>query len=873
MPRFSKDTMRATLCTIVFLYSLPWSLNGHLTTSHKNTVVPNTAENASGQREYTIDSGIDNVVSVSKSIQMLHLTSHSEQQGIRSKTPYADDEISNQRTSKNAENDQHNLTTLLAKAKTKLSQEVASTPQKEQRKMTENWYREKSTSPLQKVVTQHALAKRPNATNANVSPKEPRSMGPLDTFEATQVLVSSMQTRDFTSHSEQQGVHSRFTLNGEEETSYHSRNTHDDQGLTSMLAQSKNKILQNVPTTVQKEQKPTNSSHRPHTTFPLQIEMTTELNASTKAPYTTRTDVLPEEKTSRLKAIRVLVSRSKQTQQLTSHSDQRIVHARTLNGETPNRRTKRNEGDGEHKLGPTENHSTQRAQTTAQKEQGNMTEKSHIPDSTYLTRTENAAELTKTLYSRKVDTLRTSMGPLDTQEVIQVSQSRSVQTQDSTSQSKQPDLLQTFRNEDETSYQRTKRNVDDNQQNFTTLEQPKKHTTQEVTTTPPTEKLKPTESHHRLHKSSLQIENATEFNISTQPPIAKMTNFSQIGTTKRDHSGTQETTLETLSTTDLSGLYGVETTEMEVNKNNTYKDVYTSHTTMKTTKEPSPTTHAHTSAIIAATNVSGAASTVGVKTTGGKDTIKGTQGPEVKTQPVTKTKTSSTTKKTTPKQSTTPSIKKDSQKANPGPAVAGVIVTTFFLMFIAIIIILVRKRKMQKRQLENPVWAGPSPFLDGDVHPNLPTMDESEAINRQSFNQLSISNHLVFGRNTSEDVFMEDIPQGSTFGVQNPDETNASNGNSTAVQDPIQAEENKIQEGQAPVDSSSDTKTPSPETAQEPEIDSGESEQTDDLTPSSFKDIAIKPPPLVSIDLDSLSEEAAPFQTSDSVDSPAPSLP
>lgn len=293
---------------------------------------------------------------------------------------------------------------------------------------------------------------------------------------------------------------------------------------------------------------------------------------------------------------------------------------------------------------------------------------------------------------------------------------------------------------------------------------------------------------------------------------------------------------------------------------------------MGTSKEPSPMTHAHTSAIIAETNVSGAA-TVGLKTTEGKVTIKWTQGPEVKTQPVTKTKKSSTTKKTTPKQSTTLSIKKDSQKANPGPAVAGVIVTTFLLMFIAIIIILVRKRKMQKRQLENPVWAGPSPFLDGDVHPNLPTMDESEAINRHSFNQMSISNHLAFGRNTSEDVFMEDIPQGSTFGVQNPDETNATNGNSTALQDPIQAEENKIQDGQAPVDSSSDTKTPSAETAQGPVMDNGESEQADDLTPSSFKDIAIKPPPLVSIDLDSLSEEAAPFQTSDSVDAPAPPQP
>uniref|UniRef100_A0A671KVQ1 Protein EVI2B-like n=1 Tax=Sinocyclocheilus anshuiensis TaxID=1608454 RepID=A0A671KVQ1_9TELE len=278
--------------------------------------------------------------------------------------------------------------------------------------------------------------------------------------------------------------------------------------------------------------------------------------------------------------------------------------------------------------------------------------------------------------------------------------------------------------------------------------------------------------------------------------------------------------------------------------------------------------------------------TTNVKTTERKevtDKWTSTQGPELETSSMTKPKkTLTTTKKTTTKRSPPPS--KDNQQANPGPAVAAVIGTTFVLMLIAIIFILVRKRKMQRRQLENPEWAGPSPFLDGDVQPNLPNMDESETINRQGFNQMStsrylsqrLSKHLTFGRNTSEDVLMGDILQGSTFGRQNPDEVQAPNGNPTTAQDSTETEENKIQEGQASVDSS-DTKTPAPGSAQEPVMENKVSKQTDDLTPSlsSGPDTVIKPPPpLVSIDLDSLSEEAAPLQTSDGgIVPPAPPLP
>ncbi|XP_016334380.1 protein EVI2B [Sinocyclocheilus anshuiensis] len=468
-----------------------------------------------------------------------------------------------------------------------------------------------------------------------------------------------------------------------------------------------------------------------------------------------------------------------------------------------------------------------------------------------------------------------------------VSLSRSVQTQHLTSHTEQQGIrLRTTNGEDETS--RTKRNVHYDTHNLTTAStHPEMQMQDEVTLQK--EQLKPTESTRRPHTTSLlQTENATEFNASAKPPNATRAGVSPEEKTSSGLSETQEATQETPSTSDFTGLYDVQAnkTAMDSNKTNTNKDLQTAQPSMETTDQPSPMTHAHTSAITTVTDFNGTVSTSGVKTTERKevtDKWTSTQGPELETSSMTKPKkTLTTTKKTTTKRSPPPS--KDNQQANPGPAVAAVIGTTFVLMLIAIIFILVRKRKMQRRQLENPEWAGPSPFLDGDVQPNLPNMDESETINRQGFNQMStsrylsqrLSKHLTFGRNTSEDVLMGDILQGSTFGRQNPDEVQAPNGNPTTAQDSTETEENKIQEGQASVDSS-DTKTPAPGSAQEPVMENKVSKQTDDLTPSlsSGPDTVIKPPPpLVSIDLDSLSEEAAPLQTSDGgIVPPAPPLP
>ncbi|XP_048015898.1 protein EVI2B [Megalobrama amblycephala] len=355
--------------------------------------------------------------------------------------------------------------------------------------------------------------------------------------------------------------------------------------------------------------------------------------------------------------------------------------------------------------------------------------------------------------------------------------------------------------------------------------------------------------------------------------------------TSRGPMETHEATQETPTSDSIE--HGVQSNEtvLEGNKNNTNGDIHTIQPTMETTDQPNPMTHAHTSAITTATDFKETVSTNGMKTTKRgviTDKWTSTQGPDLKTSSMIKpTNKLMTTEKTTKKQIYTPS--NDTQQANPGAAVAAVIGTTFVLMFIAIIFILLRKRKMQKKRLENPEWAGPSPFLDGDVQPNLPNMDESETITRQGFNQVSISRylpqrlskHLTLGRNTSEEVLMGDILQGSTFSRQNPDEGQAPNGKPTVAQDSTEKKENEIQEGQASVDSL-DTKTSVSGSAQEPVMEGKVSKQTDDLTlfPSSGTDTTVKPPPLVSIDLDSLSEEAGPLQTSDGgIVPPAPPPP
>ncbi|XP_018950314.1 protein EVI2B [Cyprinus carpio] len=458
-----------------------------------------------------------------------------------------------------------------------------------------------------------------------------------------------------------------------------------------------------------------------------------------------------------------------------------------------------------------------------------------------------------------------------------VSLSRSIQTRQLTSHLEQQEIrLRTANGEDETS--RTRRNVHYDNYNLTTMStHPQTQKQDEVTKK---EHQTPTESSRRPHTTSfLQIENATEFNGFATPHNATRADVSPEEKTSSGLSETQKATQETPSTSDFTGPYDAQANKTVMNSN----DLPTTQPTMETSAQPSPMTHAHTSAKANVTDFKVTLSNNDAKTKEGRevtDKWTSTQGREFETSSMTTPKMMLMTTRKTTKKLSSPSFE-EKQQANPGPVVAAVIGTTFVFMFVALIFILFRKRKIQRKQLENPEWAGPSPFLEGDVQPSLLSMEESEAINRQGHMSVSrylsqrLSKHMTFGRNTSDEVLMGDILQGSTFGRQNPDEVQAPNGNQTAAQDSTETEENKIQEGQESVDSS-DTKTPGSGSAQETVMESKESKQPDDLTASvsSGPDTVIKPPPLVSIDLDSISEEAAPLQTSDGgIIPPAPPLP
>ncbi|XP_057206287.1 protein EVI2B [Triplophysa rosa] len=424
-----------------------------------------------------------------------------------------------------------------------------------------------------------------------------------------------------------------------------------------------------------------------------------------------------------------------------------------------------------------------------------------------------------------------------------VSLSRSVQTQHLTSESERRISVKTSR-----AYvvnQRRKRNIDDNGHNLTTPMQ-----TQPEGTT--------------LKK---------ELPSSLRPQAIPNTTKIDERTTKRVldamENKTQETTEDIPSSTTNThpNVTGVEGTKTSANG-----DLHTPQSTLDTTVQSSPTTHTHTFTVTPVTDLK---ETESMKTTLKQITTERPTGFDVKTS-TSKPVEIFTTTLTTTTEGAIPSPNNNNQRKNPGTAVAAIIGTTFVLMFIAILYILVRKRKLQKKQLDHPEWAGPSPFLETDVQPNLPSIEESDSVDRRGFGQISkylpqrLSKHLTFWKDTNEEVFMGDILQGSsTFGNHYQDDVQGPNGEPTQVEDVPKTEENENHQGPTSGDSVESK-------SQSVKVDIKEpGNQNDDLTATPSQDTVVKTlPPLVSIDLDSLSEETAPSQTLDVGNvPPAPPLP
>ncbi|KAK3531008.1 hypothetical protein QTP70_007898 [Hemibagrus guttatus] len=147
------------------------------------------------------------------------------------------------------------------------------------------------------------------------------------------------------------------------------------------------------------------------------------------------------------------------------------------------------------------------------------------------------------------------------------------------------------------------------------------------------------------------------------------------------------------------------------------------------------------------------------------------------------------------------SISDNNNKKHPGTIVASLIGSILFLMFIAFLVVLARSRQIKKKQMENTDWAGPSPFIDGDMQPNLPNVNEDGPFNRRESKRISLNSFLPqqLSKRFSmlspmeEEVPLENIQVSSTFGQHNvqslngkeqntPDQTQTHDANSSLTE-------------------------------------------------------------------------------------------
>ncbi|XP_036391945.1 proline-rich receptor-like protein kinase PERK10 [Megalops cyprinoides] len=143
--------------------------------------------------------------------------------------------------------------------------------------------------------------------------------------------------------------------------------------------------------------------------------------------------------------------------------------------------------------------------------------------------------------------------------------------------------------------------------------------------------------------------------------------------------------------------------------------------------------------------------------------------------------TTSTTTRRQPPPATKP---KEQKQSGAGRAVGIIVGMTLILMLLAIVFILLRKRRTQRRQLNDPTWAGPSPFLDGGAQPQLPAGDDeggdllkdSKRISLVGILPRRLSKRLSLLKESDEEVLMGEIPSGSTFGRVQDEEIKSGNG-------------------------------------------------------------------------------------------------
>lgn len=246
--------------------------------------------------------------------------------------------------------------------------------------------------------------------------------------------------------------------------------------------------------------------------------------------------------------------------------------------------------------------------------------------------------------------------------------------------------------------------------------------------------------------------------------------------------------------------------------------------------------------------------------------------------PTSNIKTTSTTSIDTI-QTTKPSTTfKDNNKSNPGPIVASLIGSIIFLMFIAFVAVWVKNLQKKKKQTENSDWAGPSPFIEADIHPNLPTVSEdgpyqgreTKRISLYTFLPQQLSKRFSMLSPTDEEVPLESTLVSSTFGQHNAQPLNG-----TATPDPIQTPE----ANSPPAELSSNSDVPKtvniPQTPENKETVQTTTKLDEEITPSPLTETNSDTlTPFEEVDLNLSQEQNTETTTpSDDTNIPSPSPP
>lgn len=251
-----------------------------------------------------------------------------------------------------------------------------------------------------------------------------------------------------------------------------------------------------------------------------------------------------------------------------------------------------------------------------------------------------------------------------------------------------------------------------------------------------------------------------------------------------------------------------------------------------------------------------------------KATIRNGTQPKPYRETTPTTQTDST--KTIPK-----SLNKDNDNRHPGLIVASLIGSILLLMCIAFVVVFVRNHQKKKKQMENSDWAGPSPFIEADSLPNLPTINEDGSFRRREYKRISLHSFLPQQLSkrfsmlspTDEEIPLENTQVSSTFGQNNVQPLNGK-----ASLDEVQTHE----ANSPPAELSSNSDVPETESIpQAPE--NNENVQTatkldDEITPSPPAETnSATPTPFEEVDLnlshDKNTETTSP---SDAINIPSP---